>query len=176
MFLGYFKDEAQTRSVVVDGWYYTGDLGAMTAGGLLKIVGRKKEIMKTSGGKMIAPVPIEERLKEAAMISQVCLVGDNRKFISALVTLSEPVLEEIRAEHRAVKDGVVVDSAILSRVEREVERVNENLAGFEQVKKFSVIDREFSVIDGEMTPTLKMKRRVIEEKFKTIVDQMYAAP
>ncbi len=176
IFLGYFKDEAQTRGVLVDGWYHTGDLGAMTPEGHLRIVGRKKEIMKTSGGKMIAPVPIEERLKEAAMISQVCLVGDNRKFVSALVTLSESVLEEIRAENKAVKHGLVVDSAILSQVEREVARVNGNLAGFEQVKKFSVIDREFSIADGEMTPTLKMTRRVIEEKFKAIVDRMYAGP
>jgi long-chain acyl-CoA synthetase len=173
--LGYFKDEAQTRAAIVDGWYHTGDLGTLTDKGLLKIVGRKKEIMKTSGGKMIAPVPIEERLKEAAMISQVCLVGDNRKFISALVTLSESILAEIRAENRATKDGLIVDSSIIARVEREVARVNGTLAGFEQVKKFAVIDREFSILDGEMTPTMKMKRRVIEEKFKSIVDGMYAA-
>lgn len=174
IFLGYHKDEANTKATLVDGWLHTGDLGEWNSAGLLRIVGRKKEIMKTSGGKMIAPVPIEEKLKEAPLISQAALVGDNRKYLSALVTLSESVLADLKAKPGAMKDGVVVDPDTLKRVQGEFDRVNQTLASFEQVKKFTVIDREFSINDGEMTPTMKMKRNVIEQRFRPLIDQMYS--
>mgnify|MGYP001544261372 CR=1 FL=1 len=173
IFLGYLKDEANTKATIQDGWLLTGDLGEWTSAGLLRIVGRKKEIMKTSGGKMVAPSPIEEKLKEAHLISQVCLVGDNRKYFTALVTLSESTLDDVKAKSGAVKDGVVVDGGTLTRVQDQFDRVNKALASFEQIKKFTVLDREFSVNDGEMTPTLKMKRNVIEQRFRPLIDQMY---
>jgi long-chain acyl-CoA synthetase len=173
IFLGYLNDEVNTKATIEDGWLHTGDLGEWTSAGLLRIVGRKKDIMKTSGGKMIAPVPIEEKLKEANFISQVCLVGDNRKYLSALITLSESAMNDLKEVSGGMRDGVVVDSAILKRVQGEFDRVNKGLASFEQVKKFSVIDREFSIDDGEMTPTMKMKRNVIEQRFRPIIDQMY---
>jgi len=174
IFLGYLKDEANTKATLEDGWLHTGDLGEWTSAGLLRIVGRKKEIMKTSGGKMVAPVPIEEKLKEAHLISQVCLVGDNRKYFSALVTLSESALADVKAKSGSAKDGVIVDPETVKQVQAEVDRVNKALASFEQVKKFTVIDREFSVNDGEMTPTMKMKRNVIEQRFRPLIDQMYS--
>jgi len=174
IFLGYLNDEANTKATIIDGWLHTGDLGQWTSSGLLKIVGRKKEIMKTSGGKMIAPVPIEERIKEANFISQVCLVGDNRKYLSALVTLSESELNDLKAKAGSFQDGVLKDAELLKKVTGEFERVNKSLASFEQVKKFTVIDREFSIADGEMTPTMKMKRNVIESRFKPLIDQMYS--
>jgi long-chain acyl-CoA synthetase len=174
IFLGYFKDEANTKSTLVDGWLHTGDLGEWTKAGLMRIVGRKKEIMKTSGGKMIAPVPIEEKLKEANFISQACLVGDNRKYLSALITLSESALADLKARPGAMKDGVIVDQEALRDVQSQFDRVNKGLASFEQVKKFTVLDREFSIQDGEMTPTMKMKRNVIEQRFRPLIDQMYS--
>lgn len=173
IFLGYYNDEANTKATLIDGWLHTGDLGQWTSSGLLRIVGRKKEIMKTSGGKMIAPVPIEEKLKEATVISQVCLVGDNRKYLSALVTLAESELNELRAKTGAFQDGVVKDPEVLKKVAQEFDRVNKGLASFEQVKKFTVLDREFAIDAGEMTPTMKMKRNVIETRFKPLIDQMY---
>ncbi|MBS1960899.1 MAG: long-chain fatty acid--CoA ligase [Bdellovibrionales bacterium] len=173
IFLGYLKDEANTKATLDDGWLRTGDLGEWTSAGLLRIVGRKKEIMKTSGGKMIAPVPIEEKLKEAHLISQVSLVGDNRKYLTALITLSESALADLKAKSGSTKDGVVVDAETIKQVQAELDRVNKSLASFEQVKRFTVLDREFSINDGEMTPTMKMKRNVIEQRFRPLIDQMY---
>jgi long-chain acyl-CoA synthetase len=174
IFLGYLNDDANTRATLDDGWLHTGDLGEWTSAGLLRIVGRKKDIMKTSGGKMIAPSPIEEKLKEANFISQACLVGDNRKYLSALITLSEATMNDLKEKPGATRDGVVVDEQILSEVQNQFDRVNSGLASFEQVKKFTVIDREFSINDGEMTPTMKMKRNVIEQRFRPLIDQMYS--
>ncbi len=174
IFLGYLKDEVNTKATLDDGWLLTGDLGEWTPSGLLRIVGRKKEIMKTSGGKMIAPVPIEEKLKEATFISQACLVGDNRKYLSALITLSESALLDLKEKTGGTKDGVVVDGEVVKQVQAQFDRVNKALASFEQIKRFTIIDREFSVNDGEMTPTLKMKRNVIEQRFRPLIDQMYS--
>jgi long-subunit acyl-CoA synthetase (AMP-forming) len=174
IFLGYLKDEVNTKATIEDGWLHTGDLGEWTPSGLLRIVGRKKEIMKTSGGKMIAPVPIEEKLKEATFISQACLVGDNRKYLSALITLSESALADLKEKTGGTKDGVVVDGDVVKQVQGQFDRVNKALASFEQIKRFTIIDREFSVNDGEMTPTLKMKRNVIEQRFRPLIDQMYS--
>lgn len=173
IFLGYYKDEANTAATLDHGWLHTGDLGDWTNEGLLKIVGRKKEIMKTSGGKMVAPVPIEEKLKEATFISQVCLVGDNRKYFSVLITLSESELNELKSKPHSFQDGIVKDEMILKKVGEQIDKVNKGLASFEQVKKFTIIDREFSINDGEMTPTLKMKRAAIEQRFKPLIDSMY---
>jgi long-chain acyl-CoA synthetase len=173
VFIGYFNDEANTSASLKDGWFHTGDLGNWTSSGLLKIVGRKREIMKTSGGKMVAPVPIEEKIKESNFISQVCLVGDNRKYFSALVTLSEAELLDLKAKSGAFKDGVVQDLETLSKVKGVFDQVNKTLASFEQVKHFTVLDREFSIDHGEMTPTMKMKRASIEARFKPLIDKMY---
>lgn len=174
IFLGYYNDPVNTNATIVDGWLHTGDLGEYTSGGLLRIVGRKKDIMKTSGGKMIAPVPIEEKLKEANFISQVCLVGDNRKYLSALITLSESALADLKSVPGSTRDGLVVDSNVIQQVQGQFDKVNKTLASFEQVKKFKIIDREFAINDGEMTPTMKMKRNVIEQRFRPVIDQMYS--
>ncbi len=174
VFLGYYKDEANTKASLENGWFHTGDLGEWTTSGLMRIVGRKRDIMKSSGGKMVAPSPIEEKLKESPIISQVCLVGDNRKYFSALVTLSESTLLDLKAKSGAMKDGVICDPEILKDVQSQFDSVNKTLASFEQVKRFTVIDREFTIADGEMTPTMKMKRNVIEQRFKPLIDQMYS--
>jgi len=175
VFVGYFRDQGATASTLEGGWLHTGDLGVLNERGQLVIRGRKKEIMKTSGGKMVAPLPIEERLKTAEIISQVCMVGDGRKYLSALITLSETALAELKARPQALGEhDVVVDAEIVSRVRVHVEAVNAELAGYEKIKQFSVIGREFSIVEGEMTPTLKMKRAVIEERFRPVIERMYA--
>jgi long-chain acyl-CoA synthetase len=175
VFIGYFKDDAATKATFTsDGWLATGDLAEMTEAGLIKIRGRKKEVMKTSGGKMIAPLPIEEKLKAAPIIGQVCLVGDGRKYVSALITLSEAALADAKAAGVKLGGETVEDKKILETVRNHVDALNSELASFEQVKKFTVISREFSIADGEMTPTLKMKRNVIEQRFKGLIDSMYA--
>lgn len=175
VFLGYFKDDAATRATVeADGWLHTGDLAEITPRGLVRIRGRKKEIMKTSGGKMIAPVPIEEKIKVHPLVSQVCLVGDNRKFISALVTLSESAYAGLKSRGTGVQGKCVTDAELTKAVREQVDLVNKELANYEQIKQVRVLAQEFSIESGEMTPTLKMKRNVIESRYKDLIDEMYA--
>ncbi|MGK3966409.1 long-chain fatty acid--CoA ligase [Sorangium sp. So ce118] len=174
VFMGYFKDEAATQAALEGGWLHTGDLGEWNERGQLKIRGRKKEILKTSGGKMIAPLPIEERLKAAEIISQVCMVGDGRKYISALITLTEGKLAELKDRGALNGDAAITSPEVVNQVKVHIDSLNAGLASFEQIKKFTVLGREFSVQDGEMTPTLKMKRNVIEQRFRGVIDQMYA--
>jgi len=172
VFVGYYKDEAATAQVLVDGWLHTGDLGEVTDRKLIRIRGRKKEIMKTSGGKMIAPLPIEEALKASPIISQVCMVGDGRKFLSVLITLSEAKLGE--AKKLGLSGEVITFPTIINDVKKYIDNLNASLAGYEQIKKFAILSREFSIEEGEMTPTLKMKRNVIETRFQAVIDQFYA--
>ena len=176
VFVGYFDDAAATAAVLSpDGWLHTGDLGELTPEGRVRILGRKKEVLKTSGGKMVAPLPIEELLRASPLIGHVCMVGDGRKFLSALITLSESALAELRATSPSAIEGIVVRSeATVTEVGRVVSAVNRSLAQYEQIKRFVVISREFSVEEGEMTPTLKMKRSVVEARFRDVIDSMYA--
>lgn len=172
VFLGYFRDEEATRTTLVDGWLHTGDLGELDARGLVRISGRKKEVMKTSGGKMVAPLPIEERLKKFALISQVCMVGDGRKYLAALITLTERALEEFRELIHASRP-TVDDPQVIARIKPHVDEVNKELASHSQIRRFAILARELSVVDGEMTPTLKMKRAVIAARFREVIEQMY---
>ena len=175
VFVGYYKNDEATREAKdADGWLHTGDLGEVDSRGMLRIKGRKKEVLKTSGGKMIAPLPIEEKLKAAPMISQVCLVGDNRKYISALVTLSEDALSALQSRGVSLSEDAIRDPETVSVIKRHVDELNHALASYEQIKKFTILSREFSIADGEMTATLKMKRNVVEKRFKHLIDHMYA--
>jgi len=175
VFLGYFKDPKATEAAFKDGWLCTGDLGEIDSRGLMRIRGRKKEILKTSGGKMVAPLPIEERIKGGApAISQICMVGDGRKFLSALVTLTETALAEIRARDAALLEGLTVeDGETVQRIREAIDAVNADLASYEQVKRFAVLPRDFSVVEDEMTLTLKMKRAVIEKHYSNVIDRLY---
>ncbi|WP_437279941.1 long-chain fatty acid--CoA ligase [Sorangium sp. So ce375] len=173
VFVGYYKDKAATEAALDDGWLHTGDLGEWNDRGQLKIRGRKKEILKTSGGKMIAPLPIEEKLKAAEIISQVCMVGDGRKYLSALITLTEGKLAELKERGALSSDAAITSPEVVGQVKVHIDALNSELASFEQIKRFTVLGREFSVQDGEMTPTLKMKRNVIEQRFRRTIDEMY---
>ncbi len=175
VFKGYYKDDAATAATLKDGWLYTGDLGEWNERGQIRIRGRKKEILKTSGGKMIAPLPIEEKLKAAAVISQVCVVGDGRKYLSALITLAEGVLNELKEKGRIPSGPAFMDQSheVVQQLQIEVDQVNATLASYEQIKRVTVLTREFSIVDEEMTPTLKMKRNVIEKRFQDLIDKMY---
>jgi long-chain acyl-CoA synthetase len=173
VFVGYYKDEAATAATLAGGWLHTGDLGEWNERGQIRIRGRKKEIMKTSGGKMIAPLPIEEKLKASPLISQVCVVGDGRKYLTALVTIAESVLNEMR-EKSEIPDAISFSGGeIMKQVKAEVDQVNKTLASYEQIKRVTVLTREFSIVDEEMTATLKMKRNVIEKRFADLIEKMY---
>ena len=173
VFKGYFKNESATAEVLQGGWLHTGDLGEMDPQGRVRIRGRKKEILKTSGGKMVAPLPIEEALKEAPLISQVCMVGDGRKFLSALITLSESKLEELSKSQGTLSGKVVTVPAVVKEVKGYVDQLNSTLANYEQIKKFVILSKEFSVNEGEMTPTLKMKRNIIEKRYQEVIEPLY---
>jgi long-chain acyl-CoA synthetase len=174
VFKGYLKNDTATAETLKDGWLHTGDLGEFTQAGLIRIRGRKKEVLKTSGGKMIAPLPIEEQLKAAPIISQVCMVGDGRKYLSALITLSEGTANTLKKKGGTENTRVVKDASIVKQVQGHIDELNSHLASFEQIKRFTVLANEFSIVDGEMTPTLKMKRNVIESRYQDVIDQMYA--
>ncbi|MFC6644243.1 AMP-dependent synthetase/ligase [Granulicella cerasi] len=177
VFAGYWqKEEATKKEFTEDGWFKTGDIGKIEEN-FLSITDRKKELMKTSGGKYIAPQPIESKLKVDALVGQVALIGDNRKFVAVIVS---PNLQALKSW--ASKNGVqatepeklVTDPKVQKVYEAIVEKANGSLAHFETIKKVSVVPEEWTVESGELTPSMKLKRRVINEKYKDKIEEMYA--
>jgi long-chain acyl-CoA synthetase len=176
--LGYYNKPDATREVFTeDGWFRTGDIGEIDDEGYLKITDRKKELFKTSGGKYIAPSPIEQMIRGSRFVSQAVLVGNERKFAAALVVPNFDMLESY-AKHKGLDlktpSEFCSNPKIIDLIERQVAKNTEGLAQFETVKKIALLERELSVEGGELTPTLKMKRRVIDEKYKSIIDRLYA--
>lgn len=174
VFKGYFKDPESTEKTLEGGWLHTGDLGEYTDKGMIRIRGRKKEILKTSGGKMIAPVPIEEQVKLAPIVSQVCIVGDGRKYLTALVTLNEEALKSLERQNVDLTGKVIENDEIVGEMKKYFDGVNQNLSSYEQIKRFTILAKDFSVEADEITPTLKMKRNVIETRYRDLIDRMYA--
>jgi long-chain acyl-CoA synthetase len=159
IFAGYYKDEPATQEVLPgDGWLRSGDLGHLDEDGFLTITDRKKDILVTAGGKNVAPQNIENALKTHPLVSQALVVGDRRPYVAALIT---------------VADGVPPDDARFE-MERIVEEVNRDLSRFEQIKRYMILPRDFSAEEGEVTPTLKLKRRVCQEHFATEIEALYS--
>jgi long-chain acyl-CoA synthetase len=174
VFMGYYKDEAATKETLVDGWLHSGDLGAFDDQGFLSITGRKKDIIITAGGKNIAPKNIEHALKNHPLINEAVVIGDRRKFLSALVTLDPEAAEPWAKEHGADPNNLHQDPKLLAELQKCVDEVNSHLARVEQLKKFTVLERNLTIEDGELTPTLKVKRNAVAESFKDRIEQMYA--
>lgn len=174
---GYYNKPEATRAVFTDdGWFMTGDIGALDPQGYLRITDRKKELLKTSGGKYIAPQPIEQLIKASRFVNQVVLVGDGRRFPAALIV---PDWERLRA-YAALKGIDAREAAdfcqhprIINLFERQVEKLTTDLAQFERVKKIALLEHEFTIEGGELTPTLKVKRRVVDEKYRRVIDDLY---
>ena len=177
--LGYYKkDDATRKSFTADGWFKTGDIGEIDRDGFLKITDRKKELFKTSGGKYIAPAPIEQKILASRYVSQVVLVGSERKFPAALIVPNFDALENYaRSENLNLKTPAdfCTSEEINGLIETEVEKACAGLSRYEKVKKIALLEHELSVETGEMTPTLKIKRRVVDEKYKDIIDNIYAS-
>ena len=162
VFAGYYKDEAATREVLGDdGWLHSGDLGEIDEDGFIRITDRKKDILVTAGGKNVAPQNLENALKTAPLISQALVVGDRRPYVAALITVDPAVAE-------GLSPGQVQE-----RVQAVVDRVNEPLSRFEQIKRFAILPRDFSADEGEVTPTLKLKRRVCADHFAAEIERLY---
>jgi len=161
IFAGYYKNEEATREVLPgDGWLRSGDVGAIDEDGFLTITDRKKDIIVTAGGKNVAPQNLENALKTSKYVSHALVVGDRRPFVSALVTLDDATVAADGREPQQL-------------VQELVDEVNRPLSRFEQIKRFAILPRDFSADEGEITPTLKLKRRVIEEHFAPEIEKLY---
>lgn len=178
VFMGYWNKPAATAECFdAEGWFYTGDIAQLDDDGFLYITDRKKELLKTSGGKLIAPQPIENKLKTNLLVSQVALVGDKHKFISAIISPNFAALEEW-ARHHGVdfrdRTELVEDSRTVALYGEMIREVNAGLANFETIKRFRLVPDEWTQDTGELTPSMKLKRRVINERYAGVVDALYA--
>jgi long-chain acyl-CoA synthetase len=172
---GYFNKPNETAAVFENGWFKTGDIGKIDKDGFLYITDRKKELLKTSGGKYLAPQPIESLLKGSMYVAQVMLIGDNKKFPSALVVPNWETLENYAKSQGITgsRKELCGNPKLLDMMLKEVNRLTPDLAQYEKIKKVALIEKEFTIENGEMTPTLKVKRRVIEDHYKDTIDKMY---
>ncbi|MEO7731624.1 MAG: long-chain fatty acid--CoA ligase, partial [Kofleriaceae bacterium] len=172
VFMGYYKEPEATAECLRDGWLSSGDLGAFDRDGFLTITGRKKEIIITAGGKNIAPKNIEAALKQSPVVGEAVVIGDRRKFLSALVTLDEDAARKL-VPHL---DASALASApqIRAVIQQQVDDVNQTLARVEQIKKFTILARPFGIATGELTPTLKIKRKVVAQLYGREIEAMYA--
>jgi len=174
VFLGYYKEPAATAETLIDGWLHSGDLGAFDADGFLSITGRKKEIIITAGGKNIAPKNIEAALKNHPIVGEAVVIGDRRKFLTCLVTLDPDAAKSFAAERGLRVEDLPKSEAVQREIQAAIDEVNKELARVETVKKFVVLERPFSIDTGELTPTLKVKRKVVNERFAEEIEAMYA--
>lgn len=169
LFLGYFKEPEATADTLRDGWLCTGDLGQFDHEGFLSITGRKKEIIITAGGKNIAPKNIEALIKQSPLVGEAVIIGDRRKYLTALITLDEA------AARKLVPQGDLTTAPeIRSALQQAIDQANAQLARVEQVKKFAILPRPFAIDTGELTPTLKLKRKIVAQNFAREIDAMYA--
>jgi long-chain acyl-CoA synthetase len=175
--LGYYNKEEATRDAFTeDGWFKTGDIGAIDEDGFLKITDRKKELFKTSGGKYIAPSPIEQMIKGSRFVNQVVLVGNERKFPAALIVPNFELLEsysKLKGLNLKTPEEFCQSPRIVNLFERQVEGLTKDLSQYEKVKKIAILENELTVEGGELTPTLKVKRRVVDEKYKDTIEKIY---
>jgi len=179
VFRGYFRDEEATAAVLTgDGWLRTGDIGELDADGFLRITDRKKDILVTAGGKNVAPQNIENDIKTSKYVSQALVVGDRRPYVAALITLDAEEIGHWAAELGI--DGKLAslahDDRVRELVQEIVDDVNRERSRFEQVKRFAILPRDFTMADGEITPTLKLRRRAVIDHFQAEIEELYAEP
>ncbi|KWX69117.1 long-chain fatty acid--CoA ligase [Mycobacterium sp. NAZ190054] len=178
VFQGYWGNDEETTAVFSDGWFHTGDLGSIDEDGFLTIVGRKKEIIVTAGGKNVAPALLEDRLRAHPLISQAMAVGDQQPFIAALITIDPEAFPGWKDRHGKDAGAAVADLAddpdLRAEIELAVKEANQAVSKAEQIRKFRVLPVDFTEDTGELTPTLKVKRKVVAEKFAADIDALYS--
>ena len=177
VFQGYHKNPEATAETIVDGWLHTGDIGEIEPDGFIKITGRKKDIIITAGGKNITPANLEAEIKQHPLVSQCVVVGDRRPYLVALVTLDPEEAVKYAQENNLPEDPAQLaqNPDVKAAIEAHVEKINENFARVEQVKKISILPHDLSQESGELTPTLKVKRAVVAQKHEDAIEQLYAA-
>jgi len=174
---GYYGQPEATQTVMRDGWFATGDVGFIDADGFIHLTDRKKDLFKLSNGKYVAPQLLESLLKQSEFVNQVVIVGAGRKFPAALIV---PDWEAVKGSLRAVggsvssnHDQLVNDTAAIQLVQKDVTKITAHLEDYERVRRVALLPQEFSIDSGEMTPTLKVKRNVIDERYATLINEMY---
>ena len=172
---GYYKKEAETREVLEGGWFHTGDIGHFDPDGFLVITDRKKDLIITSGGKNIAPQPIENLLKTSPYITSGVVIGDRQRFVAALIV---PDFEKLEAYAKAQGspfpvDDLCRDRRIIGFLKAEVDRATPHLASYERIKKIAILPRDFEIERGEMTPSLKVRRANVTAEYQAPIDAMY---
>ncbi len=177
VFQGYHKNPEATAETIVNGWLHTGDIGEVEPDGFIKITGRKKDIIITAGGKNITPANLEAEIKQHPLVSQCVVVGDRRPYLVALVTLDPEEAVKYAQEHGLPEDPaqLAANADVKAAIETHVEKINENFARVEQVKKIAILPHDLSQESGELTPTLKVKRAVVAQKHEDAIEQLYAA-
>jgi len=176
VFKGYWNRPDETKAALVDGWFRTGDIGNIDADGYLSVTDRKKDLIKTSGGKFIAPQPIENSLKLNPLVGIAAILGDRRKFPAVLVSPNFGPLEEWARENNipfTSRAELIANPKVQALYEGIVEGINGNLARFEKMKRVLVVADEFTPENGSMTPTMKLRRRVIEDRYRQQIDELY---
>jgi long-chain acyl-CoA synthetase len=174
---GYYRNDAGTHAVLRDGWLHTGDIGHLDPDGYLVITDRLKDLLVTAGGKKVAPQPMEARLKRSKWISEAVMLGDQRPYCICLIVPNFALLET-RAKERGwahnSRQELLRHPEVLGRIQHELDKVNADVAKFESIKKFALLDRELSQETGELTPTLKVRRRIVTQKFQELIESLYA--
>jgi long-chain acyl-CoA synthetase len=177
VFKEYWNRPDETQNAFLDGWFKTGDIGNVDADGYLSVTDRKKELIKTSGGKFIAPQPIENSLKLNPLVGAAAIVGDRRKFACVIVSPNFPLLEQWAGDNHVTftsRAELVANAKVHGRYQEIVEDVNQNLARFEKLKRVLLVADEFTPDNGALTPTMKLRRRIIEERYRKQIDELYA--
>lgn len=173
---GYFEDEKATSEMIKNGWLHTGDIGELDSEGFLKITDRKKSLFKTSGGKYVAPTQIEDLVSSLGYIENVVVIGNERMYVTALLVLSKQESMDLAKKNNIQFDSfgeLIKDKSFLKIVQKDVEAIQKELSAYEKIRKFTILENAFSIETGELTPTLKVKRKFVEEKFKNEIEGMY---
>jgi long-chain acyl-CoA synthetase len=177
IFKGYFKDEENTREALVDGWMHTGDVGEIDDEGFLKITDRKKDLIITAGGKNIAPQYLENLLKFSPYINDAVVIGDRRKFLSALIVIDEENVVKYAQDQKAqftTFASLTKAPEVVELIQQELNQVNKQVARVENIRKFRILDKKLYTEDGEVTPTMKVKRKAINAQYKDLIESMYS--
>lgn len=173
---GYYKHPKETSDTIINEWLHTGDIGELDADGYIKITDRKKELFKTSGGKYIAPAQIEEMLKQLNYIEQILIIGNERMFVTSLIVPQIEHLKmlagKLKVNYKSEKE-LHGNKEILKEIEKDINSVQKNLAAYEKVRRFALLEEPFSVENNQLTPTLKVKRKIVEERYKDVIEKMY---
>ena len=175
---GYYKDPEKTAETIVDGYLHTGDIGEIDADGFLRITDRKKELFKTSGGKYIAPQPLENQMKQSLFIEQIMVIGEGQKMPAALI---QPAFEYVEswAQENNIDVGknlksICQNQALIEAINADINKHNQNFGKWEQIKKFELTPDAWSIDDGHLTPTMKVKRKIVKEKYKDLIEKIYS--